>query len=252
MSKEAGLNCLVNDWEKQYLGDMDVTWNPISLTHVIYPKGDTFAKILAYSSLFPIFVVSGFITLIIFRRELHTMVFFGGVLINEILNLTLKHTLKSPRPCQPGDCKLLMTKHGMPSNHAQFMSFFAVYMVLFAYIRMKIHVVEKFTDNLRRHGITLFSIASTVIVCISRVYLRYHTIEQVLVGVVIGLVTGSCWFYLVENFFTPMFCNIVNTKLAEYFLIRDSTNIPDILWFEYTASRTESRQRSKRISQKSQ
>ena len=33
------LNCQVNDWANVYLGDMDATWNPISLTHVIYPQG---------------------------------------------------------------------------------------------------------------------------------------------------------------------------------------------------------------------
>ena len=44
-----------------------------------------------------------------------------------------------------------------------------------------------------------------------RLYLHYHTVEQVLVGLVIGVVNGAIWFYIVENFFTYIFQDIVNT-----------------------------------------
>ncbi|XP_057290554.1 dolichyldiphosphatase 1-like isoform X2 [Hydractinia symbiolongicarpus] len=239
-------------WLENYLGNTAASWKPISLTYVLYPEGDLVGKVLAWSSMLPIFILVSFVTLILFRRELHTMAFFGGILINEIVNMGLKYSIKSPRPCGPDERKELYNKYGMPSSHAQFMSFFAIYMLFFAYIRLKMHVYEKFMDNIRQHLIAFSSVGASVIVCYSRIYLHYHTLEQVIVGIVVGLVNGAVWFYIVETLFTPIFQDIVNTKIAEYFLIRDSSNIPDILWFEYTSSRTEARQRQRRITQKSQ
>uniref|UniRef100_A0A8D0E7M3 Dolichyldiphosphatase 1 n=1 Tax=Salvator merianae TaxID=96440 RepID=A0A8D0E7M3_SALMN len=49
-----------------------VPLKPISLTHVEYPAGDFTGYFLAYMSLGPIFIIFGFITLIVFKRELHT------------------------------------------------------------------------------------------------------------------------------------------------------------------------------------
>uniref|UniRef100_A0A493SUG0 Uncharacterized protein n=1 Tax=Anas platyrhynchos platyrhynchos TaxID=8840 RepID=A0A493SUG0_ANAPP len=48
-------------------------WRPLSLTHVEYPAGDFSGQLLAYLSLGPIFIIVGFVTLIIFKRELHTV-----------------------------------------------------------------------------------------------------------------------------------------------------------------------------------
>uniref|UniRef100_A0A8C2YH40 Uncharacterized protein n=1 Tax=Coturnix japonica TaxID=93934 RepID=A0A8C2YH40_COTJA len=50
-------------------------WRPVSLTHVEYPAGDFSGQLLAYLSLGPIFIIVGFVTLIIFKRELHTVSF---------------------------------------------------------------------------------------------------------------------------------------------------------------------------------
>ena len=61
------------------------------------------------------------------------MTFFGGILINELVNMMVKHTLAHPRLC--GDHLFPNSSHGMPSDHSQFMAFFAVYSVLFIYVR---------------------------------------------------------------------------------------------------------------------
>lgn len=51
-----------------------------------------------------------------------------------------------------------------------------------------------------RKGEKLFLIVSsfllTAVVCVSRVWLGYHTREQVLVGVSVGSVTGCLWALL--------------------------------------------------------
>lgn len=98
--------------------------------------GDLTGQVLACMSLLPIAILVGFVTLIVFKRELHTVghmmsqtsrvlgqipnniptcspflylcvcsfslsqiSFFGGLIMNEGLNWLLKHILREPRPC---------------------------------------------------------------------------------------------------------------------------------------------------------
>nr|XP_053630448.1 dolichyldiphosphatase 1-like [Cherax quadricarinatus] len=179
--------------------------------------GDTIGKILAISSLTPIAIIVGFITLILFRRDLHTIMFFIGALLNEGLNLVLKSVIAEPRPVLRGG---LYTEYGMPSSHSQMMWFFAVYSVLFL---------------------------------IFRVYLLYHSWSQVLWGALVGVLLGCSWFMLTHLVLTPLFPVIASWSVCERFMIRDTSLIPNILWFEYTHARTENRARSRKLtSMKSQ
>lgn len=61
------------------------------------------------------------------------MTFLLGILVNEVVNLIIKHTLAHPRLC--GDHVFPNSSYAMPSDHSQFMAFFAVYSILFIYIR---------------------------------------------------------------------------------------------------------------------
>lgn len=92
-----------------------------------------------------------------------------------------------------------------------------------------------------------------ILVCISRTYLQYHTCGQVIVGSIMGIITGTAWFSVTHLLLTPFFPYVVSWKLSEYLLLRDTTLIPNILWFEYTVTRQEARARSRKlISMKSQ
>jgi dolichyldiphosphatase len=84
----------------------------------------------------------------------------------------------------------------------------------------------------------------TALVCYGRLYLMYHTLSQVIVGSIVGLVTGLVWFVFVHAVLTPyVFPKIVSWRISELLLIRDTSLIPNILFFEYTATRQESRAR---------
>lgn len=48
-------------------------WTPVKLTLVEFPKGDLIGELLAYISLAPLVVCAGFGSLILFRRDLHTV-----------------------------------------------------------------------------------------------------------------------------------------------------------------------------------
>lgn len=102
-------------------------------TNFIY-LGDLTGRVLAYFSLLPIAILVGFVTLIVFKRELHTVSsahfgtmstiktgpwrcqrqtgfivvvhrfvvqisFFGGLILNEGVNWLFKNILREPRPC---------------------------------------------------------------------------------------------------------------------------------------------------------
>lgn len=53
--------------------------------------------------------------------------------MNELVNMVVKHSLAYPRLC--GGHVFAHSGSAMPSDHAQFMAFFAVYSVLFIYAR---------------------------------------------------------------------------------------------------------------------
>ncbi|OAD54922.1 Dolichyldiphosphatase 1 [Eufriesea mexicana] len=225
-------------------------WVPLSLTFVEYPQGDLFGKFLALISLIPFAIIAGFITLILFRRDLHTITFFGGVLINECINSILKHTICEPRPMKR---ESIYVEYGMPSMHAQFIWFFTAYTILFICIRLHHNNNSSISEKFWRIIIIAACIIVAILVTYSRVYLLYHSSSQVLWGTFIGIILGTTWFIITYIVLTPIFPIIVSCWISEYLLLRDTTLIPNILWFEYTNIRTEARARSRKlVSMKSQ
>lgn len=119
-------------------------------------------------------------------------------------------------------------------------------------------------------------IVTAVLVTYSRVYLLYHSNTQVFFGALIGLALGTAWFIIVHMILTPFFPIVVSwlillyilrlngiiiaiksfnyiisfffRRISEYLLLRDTTLIPNVLWFEYTSIRTEARARARKLS----
>ncbi|XP_015605852.1 dolichyldiphosphatase 1 [Cephus cinctus] len=225
-------------------------WVPLSLTLVEYPHGDSVGKVLALISLTPLAIITGFVTLVLFRRDLHTITFFGGIVINEAVNLLLKHTICEARPMKRDS---LYTEYGMPSTHAQTMWFFAAYVTLFICIRLHYSNNSTVSERFWRISIIAGCVILASLVTYSRVYLMYHTITQVVCGTIVGIVLGITWFIFTHLVLTPFFPMIVSWRMSEYLLLRDTTLIPNVLWFEYTNTRTEARARSRKlVSMKSQ
>ncbi|EZA49599.1 Dolichyldiphosphatase, partial [Ooceraea biroi] len=205
--------------------------------------GDFFGELLAVLSLAPFIIIIGFVTLILFRRDLHTITFFSGALINYLINFVLKHTIRQSRPMKRDG---LYNEYGMPSTHAQFISFFAVYATLFIYFRLNYNctIFEKFWRTI----VAIGCIIVAVLVIYGRVYLLYHSTIQVFCGALIGIVLGTAWFVITHTFLTPFFHVVVSWRISEYLLLRDTTLIPNVLWFEYTSIRTEVRARARKLS----
>ncbi|KAG0427100.1 hypothetical protein HPB47_025774, partial [Ixodes persulcatus] len=102
------------------------------------------------------------------------------------------------------------TEYGMPSSHSQLMWFVATYLAFFVLIR---------------------------------VYLQYHTWAQVCWGALIGSLLACLWFSVTQFVLTPLFPRVVSWPVSELLMLRDTTLIPNVMWFEYTSYRAESRSR---------
>ncbi|CAI5794052.1 dolichyldiphosphatase 1 isoform X1 [Podarcis muralis] len=230
---------------------VSVPWKSVSLTHVEYPEGDFTGFILAQASLSPIFIIFGFITLIVFKRELHTISFLGGLLLNEGVNWLIKNIIQEPRPCAEIHTSVF-SKYAMPSSHSQFIWFFSIYSFLFLYLRMHQTNNARFLDLLWRHILSLCLLTVAFLVSYSRVYLMYHSWSQVVYGGIVGSIMAIVWFAFTQEILTPLFPRIAAWPLSEFFLIRDTSLIPNILWFEYTVTRAEARNRQRKLGTKLQ
>lgn len=86
----------------------------------------------------------------------------------------------------------------MPSSHAQFVSFFSVTLALFLLLRHQprpSHSPEHVPLSWgARVALSVLGLGGAAAVTVSRVYLRYHTPKQVLVGCGAGVVCAVVWF----------------------------------------------------------
>ncbi|TGZ82921.1 PAP2-domain-containing protein [Ascodesmis nigricans] len=147
----------------------------LSLTHISYDPTDPISIISAYLSLLPLFLMTAIITTVFTTRKVESLLFILGQFANEFLNNILKRLFRSPRPTT------LRGGYGMPSSHSQFVWFFVTYLVLMMAARN-----VGAGKALKGWGMTVYGVLAVVAaagVAGSRVYLGYHTLNQVLVGV---------------------------------------------------------------------
>jgi dolichyldiphosphatase len=142
----------------------------------------------------------------------------------------IKQLVQEPRPFTC-DTLEMCDSYGWPSSHSQFMVFFAVYLTLLA--TFKFQFSAKYVKD-----ITIgLPWAFAPIVMLSRVYLGYHSVTQVLAGGSLGILLGSAWFWVVHHRFSPNFHKYENSKVCRFFRVKDSSHISDVIGFEYRCSR---------------
>ena len=155
-----------------------------------------------------------YVSLIYASREIEIIMLFAGQFGNEAINFALKRWIREERPKE-----MHGEGYGMPSSHAQFMAFWSVSLTLFMLVR---HQPNENSHSWSRHWgnrliISVASILTAAAVAMSRIYLRYHTEKQVLVGVAAGTVTAVL-YYVVTGWARA-------SGLVDYFLER-----PEIRW----------------------
>ncbi|XP_023349733.1 dolichyldiphosphatase 1 [Eurytemora carolleeae] len=220
---------------------VETKWKTLSLTYVEYPEGDKLGMVFAIYSLTPLVIVIILATLFFSRRDIHTFTLGIGVILNHILNHFLKHYFAEARPIIRD---VVFEGHGMPSNHSQYMWFVSTYLVLF--LKYRLHHIGNCMETIWKVFCGLLILASAGLMAYSRVYLEYHTVSQVVWGSVIGAFSALVWFLITHYIFTPFYPTIVGWRISEFFLVRDCTSIPNIMWFEFLNTRAEAHSRKKK------
>ena len=198
---------------------------PFSLTYVVYDKDDKYLGFLmALFTLLPVFLIVMYVTLVLARRNLHTIYVLALQLLNEIFNYALKNTFKEPRP----DSSNRTGDYGFPSNHSQFMAFFATYWSLYFLFRKN----SKFSHIFFTGVMTLGIIAGSTITCYSRFYLGYHSPTQIYGGIVFGIIFGV-FSFIGYGFSKPMLQRVEDSTVGKFFYLRNTDHIINLMQYEY-------------------
>lgn len=138
----------------------------------------------AISSQFP-FMMGGISVLLLAFLEKSNRwsipIYIAGYIGNEVLNRVLKPILQDPRPVpiSPTD------KYGMPSGHSQLAAYSLVFITL---------VLRE-----KHYGWILLFVFLTVATMAQRVITQVHSLEQVIVGGLLGGVIGYIFHGLFKN-----------------------------------------------------
>ncbi|KAJ0425315.1 hypothetical protein BJY00DRAFT_205586 [Aspergillus carlsbadensis] len=210
----------------------------LSLTHVHYNPEDHLSLLSAWLALVPQALCVAYVTLVWATREVEVGLMFAGQLGCEALNFALKRIIKEERPKQ-----MFGKGYGMPSSHAQFVSFFAVYMGLFLLFRQSLSPTNQ--GPIFRIIASLGIAFAATAVAISRIYLTYHTTRQVLAGCAVGVVFALAWFHFTGLLRTYGWLEWgLNHSIARFFRLRDLVVSEDLA--EAGWQRWETRRKTKR------
>ncbi|KAI0990298.1 hypothetical protein GJ496_004361 [Pomphorhynchus laevis] len=202
---------------------------PISLTFVQYIEDDIFGKLFAMMSLLPILGIFTIFTVVCLRRDLKTIWLFFGCLLSEILNFILKRIFRADRPRSELSVPGQYHRYGMPSDHSQMAAFISIYM---AFVVMKSRLFGR-QSIFKRLFCTIIIISIGCLISFSRIYLCYHSLAQMMVGYGVGCIFAILWFNAFMKYIYLASKSIINHWVSRYFMIRDYSNIPDILERQY-------------------
>ena len=200
---------------------------PFSLTYVTYEEGDSVGLVCALLALAPVFIIVAYATLLVSRRELHVFYILAGQLANGALNGLLKAYFDAPRP-EGAD----RAGPGFPSDHAQFMGFWAAYAALFLIL-----YVPRVGRPYWRELLGAAVVALAAAVAGSRVYLGYHSADQVCAGLGFGSVFAAGWIEAYGRLLRPRLGGWVrDSPVCRYLLVRDCAHVADVLQVDYDAA----------------
>lgn len=137
-----------------------------------------------------------------FTNDFIYVYFLITYILNNIVNHIIKTILKIPRPKGAKNCSSVITKndilsktYGMPSGHSQIIGFIIGFWIFY--------IIDKYNQYSLKNKIGFLIILLLLIyICISRILIGCHTINQVIVGYIIGLLFGiSCYkiYQLYDN-----------------------------------------------------
>ncbi|CAM9499145.1 unnamed protein product [Ascophyllum nodosum] len=207
--------------------DEDYTY--LGLTVARYAREDALGKYMALLTLSPIYLAVAYMTLVVVQRDLQVFVLAVGHLFDLAINKVLKTWFAQARPA---GC--INTGFGMPSNHTQYMFFFATFAALFLWCRVSYPLVSKLglTSALLgwAAGTTIFH---STCASIDRMRLKCHTLNQVVVGAAVGSGTGALWYLLYAKVLIHLLPSVARWRISRALYVKDYSKVPNVLAFEH-------------------
>ena len=160
-----------------------------SPTYLLYEEGDVLGQLACIASLLPymsaIFLGAYFVAL----RGREVLDAGVCILCSDVVNIVLKNIIREPRPSLGGAVR---EDFGMPSRHAQWMACICVLAILY---KPKARQTPLFPLLM---WVLVLSVAT------ARVYLGYHTVQQVGVGCVVGCLFAVYWHNVMRKVLTKL------------------------------------------------
>jgi membrane-associated phospholipid phosphatase len=131
----------------------------------------------------------------LYNKTIYLTFFIIGFILNNIFNILLKLSIKEPRPNKEqllveiltaNGKRLNFDKYGMPSGHAQICGFALAYITLVL-------------NNPYISGLYLFV---SILSLLQRYKYKNHTILQLIVGFIIGLLIGYLFYHITNKYIT--------------------------------------------------
>jgi dolichyldiphosphatase len=120
-------------------------------------------------------------------------------MLSEIMNIILKQLLKQPRPengaPQGG---LFEGRYGMPSQHCHCFAYLITTALLLTF-----HYYKRYINSDKKLLVLTVSIVSLALQVFGRLYLRFHTLQQCLVGVAFGMISAIVFYSIGLQYFLP-------------------------------------------------
>ncbi|GIJ89975.1 dolichyldiphosphatase 1 [Aspergillus pseudoviridinutans] len=210
----------------------------LSLTHVHYNPEDPLSFLSAWLALVPQALCVAYVTLIWASREVEVILMFAGQMGCEAFNFALKRIIKEERPKQ-----MHGKGYGMPSSHAQFVTYFAVYLTLFLLVRHVPTVPKPDTTSyfLMRAVLAAGVCLGSGAVATSRIYLNYHTPKQVLAGCAAGVLCAVSWYVATSFLRTNGYVDwVLDLGISQLMRLRDllvSQDLAEAGWQQWEKQR---------------
>ena len=115
-----------------------------------------------------------------------------GLFFSEVINFLLKEWIKEPRPHSNSGYK----DYGMPSNHAQTAFYIIGYYLLTIIYNFYNYKIETIIEKINKNLILFSLIVIAFAVSCGRLYYRYHTLNQIIIGSIIGLMLGFIFAFI--------------------------------------------------------
>jgi len=191
---------------------------PLESTYVRFREDDIVGQVLAYITLCPIYLMVMYTTLVVFRRDFGTLFALFGQMLNLALNKLLKKIVNQPRPDENSD----YSDSGMPSNHSQFICYFCMFYIIQSLSSKLLPPSQRYLYSFGLGVLAYF-------VCFSRFYLSYHTSEQILGGVSVGIVSGFVWSLIYLKWGDSLGNLVCSIPLIKYLGLRHFSTLEQYL-----------------------